>query len=196
MTRGGLIAVSPENGKLIWRYNRPANRTTTEHFTANVNTPVYADGYVFEATGFQSRGGGAVKLKRKGSGIAVEPVWDTREISCEHGGFVLVDGFLYVNNGKGWSCIELKTGKTRWTGAGPGKGSVMYADGMLYCLGDKGRMGLLEANPAAYKMVSVFRLPKGKGPCWTHPVISDGKLYLRWSEKLYVYDIKEHGDER
>jgi outer membrane protein assembly factor BamB len=191
MTRGGLLAVSPENGELVWRHNRPANRTTTEHFTANVNTPVYADGYVFEATGFQSRGGGAVKLKRKGSGIAVEPVWETREINCEHGGYVLVRGFLYVNNGKGWSCIELKTGKKRWAGKGPGKGSVIYADGRLYCLGDKGRMGLLEAGPATCNMVSMFQLPKGRGPCWTHPVISDGKLYLRWSDNLYVYSIKE-----
>jgi outer membrane protein assembly factor BamB len=52
-------------------------------------------------------------------------------------------------------------------------------------------MGLLEANPAAFKMVSRFQLPKGEGPCWTHPVISDGKLYLRWSDSLYVYDIKK-----
>jgi len=189
MSRGGLIAVSPEDGKLIWRYNRPANRTTTEHFTANCNTPVYADGYVFEATGFQSRGGGAVTLNPTATGIEAEPVWDTRELNCEHGGYVLVDGYIYVNDGKGWSCMELKTGKKCWTGEGPGKGSIVYADGMLYCLSERGKMGLLEANPTACKMISMFQLPKGEGPCWTHPVISDGKLYLRWSDNLYVYDI-------
>jgi hypothetical protein len=73
----------------------------------------------------------------------------------------------------------------------PGKGSIAYADGMLYCLGEKGNMGLLEANPDAFKMVSMFQLPKGEGPCWAHPVISGGKLYLRWSDNLYVYDIKK-----
>ena len=52
-------------------------------------------------------------------------------------------------------------------------------------------MALLAANPAAYTLISMFELPKGKGPCWTHPVISDGKLYLRWDDNLYVYDIKE-----
>jgi outer membrane protein assembly factor BamB len=191
MTRGGLIAVSPGNGKLIWRYNRPANRTTTEHFTANCNTPVHADGYVFEATGFQSRGGGAVKLKQTAAGIEVEPAWDTRQINCEHGGYVLVDRYIYANDGKGWSCIELKTGEKCWTGEGPGRGSIVYADGMLYCLGDRGKMALLAADPAACRMINSFQLPKQKGPCWTHPVISDGKLYLRWSDNLYVYDIKE-----
>ena len=183
--------MSPENGELVWRYSRPANRTTTEHFTANVNTPVYADGYLFEATGFQSRGGGAVRLKQKTAGIEIEPAWDTRELDCEHGGYVLVDGYIYANDGKGWSCIELKTGKKCWTGEGPGKGSVMYADGMLYCLGDKGKMGLLAAIPAACKMVSMFELPMGKGPCWTHPMISDGNLYLRWGDDLHTYDIRE-----
>lgn len=191
MSRDGLIAVSPENGKLIWRYNRPANRITKESFTANVNTPVYADGYVFEATGFQSRGGGAVRLKPTAAGVEVEPVWDTREINCEHGGYVLVDGYIYANDGNGWSCMELKTGKKSWTGRGPGKGSIVYADGMLYCLGEKGRMGLLEASPEEFKLVSMFELPMGDGPCWTHPVIADGKLYLRWSDNLHVYDIKE-----
>jgi hypothetical protein len=86
--------------------------------------------------------------------------------------------------------MELKTGKKCWTGEGPGKGSIVYADGMLYCLGERRKMGLLAASPAACKMVSMFQLPKGEGPCWTHPVISNGKLYLRWSALLYVYDIK------
>jgi outer membrane protein assembly factor BamB len=74
MSRGGLIAVSPENGDLIWRYNRPATKTTTEHFTANCGSPVFGDGYVFEASGFQSRGGGVVALRPKAAGIEVEPV--------------------------------------------------------------------------------------------------------------------------
>jgi hypothetical protein len=62
---------------------------------------------------------------------------------------------------------------------------------MLYCLGENGNMALIEANPNEFKMVSMFDLPKGEGRCWTHPVISDGKLYLRWDDTLYVYDIKE-----
>jgi outer membrane protein assembly factor BamB len=196
MSRGGLIAVSPENGKLIWRYNRPANRTTTEHFTANCNTPVYADGYVFEATGFQSQGGGAVTLRPKATGIEVEPVWDTRKLNCEHGGYVLVDGYIYANDGVVWRCMKLTTGEERWSGRGPGKGSIIYADGMLYCLSEKGKIGLVEASPDGFKLVSMFDLPMGEGPCWTHPVIAGGKLYLRWDDNLYVYDIKAKGPSK
>jgi hypothetical protein len=83
----------------------------------------------------------------------------------------------------------MKSGKECWGGRGPGKGSIIYADGMLYCFGNK--MALLAANPAAFKMVSIFELAMGEGPSWTHPVIASGKLYLRWDDSLYVYDIKE-----
>ena len=191
MTRGGLVAVSPENGALIWRHNRVAAMGSPEGTTAHCNSPVYADGYVFEATSYHTRGGGAVALRPTAGGIEAEPAWDTRELDCEHGGYVLVDGYIYVNARGRWTCVELQTGKILWTGSGPGKGSIVYADGMLYCLGERGQVGLLAANPAAYTLVSMFRLPAGEGPCWAHPAISDGKLYLRWDDNLYVYDIKE-----
>jgi outer membrane protein assembly factor BamB len=190
MSRGGLVAVSPENGEFLWQHNRVAKMGTPETTTAHCNSPVYADGYVFEATSYHTRGGGAVRLKPTGNRIEVEPVWDSSRLNCEHGGYVVLNGSIYMSQGAGWSCIELKTGEERWSGRGPGKGSMVYADGMLYCLGKNGRMGLLEANPAAFKMVSMFQLPMGEGPCWTHPVISDGKLYLRWDDTLYVYEIK------
>jgi outer membrane protein assembly factor BamB len=112
-------------------------------------------------------------------------------LDSELGGYVVVDGFIYATAGIGWRCVELRTGTDRWSGRGPGKGSVICADGMLYCLGETGKMGLIEANPAAFTVASLFDLPKGKGPCWAHPVISDGTLYLRWGDNLYVYDIRE-----
>jgi outer membrane protein assembly factor BamB len=96
-----------------------------------------------------------------------------------------------LNTRNNWNCVELKTGKVIWTGRGAGKGAVIYANGMLYAVGHNGRVALLAANPLEYKMISLFALPRGKGQCWAHPVISDIKLYLRWNENLYVYNIRE-----
>jgi len=191
MSRGGLVAVSPDNGKLLWRYNRVAKMGTPETTTAHGNSPAYFDGFVFEATSYHTRGGCAVALKPTENGVEAELAWEDNKLNCEHGGYVIVDGFIYMSQGVGWSCVELKTGKERWFGRGPGKGSMLYADGMLYCLSEKGRMGLIEAKPEAFHLVSMFELPPGDGPSWTHPVISDGKLYLRWDDNLSVYDIKE-----
>jgi outer membrane protein assembly factor BamB len=191
MSRGGLVAVSPDDGKLLWRYNRVSGMGTPETTTAHGNSPVYADGYVFEATAYHTRGGCAVSLTPARNGLEAELAWESSKLNCEHGGYVVVDGDIYMNQGAGWSCLELKTGKERWSGRGPGKGSIISADGMLYCLGENGSMGLIEASPEEFNLVSSFDLPKGEGRCWTHPVISDGRLYLRWGDRLFIHDIQQ-----
>ncbi len=195
MSRGGLVAVSPDDGKLLWRYNRVAKMGTPETTTAHGNSPVYAAGYVFEATAYHTRGGCAVTLKPTPDGLEAELAWESSKLNCEHGGYVVVEGHIYMNQGAGWSCLELKTGKERWSGRGPGKGSIIYADGMLYCLGENGKMGLIEAKPDGFNLVTMFALPEGEGRCWTHPVINDGTLYLRWADRLFVYDIRASAAE-
>jgi hypothetical protein len=73
-----------------------------------------------------------------------------------------------------------------------GKGSVTYADGMLYTLSEQGRMGLVKATPAGHDLVSEFRIPKGgEGPSWAHPVVCGGRLYIRHGDFLYAYEIRQ-----
>jgi outer membrane protein assembly factor BamB len=191
MSRGGLVAVSPDGGKLLWQYNRVAKMGTPETTTAHGNSPVHAEGYVFEATSCHTRGGCAATLTSTADGVDAELAWDDARLNCEHGGYVVVDGLIYMNQGVGWSCLELKTGEERWFGRGPGKGSIIYADGMLYCVGEKGTVGLVDAKPSGFNVVSTFDLPGREGPCWTHPVISNGKLFIRWYDSLFVYDISQ-----
>ena len=64
------------------------------------------------------------------------------------------------------------------------------ADGHLYFLWDSGDVALIDATPDAYKQTGHFKLPKSGGPAWAHPVICGGKLYLRWGDKLFCYDVK------
>jgi len=83
-----------------------------------------------------------------------------------------------------------KTGDKRWQT--PGKGSLTYADGHLYCLKERGTMALVKATPEKWNQVSSFRLPRGgEGPYWAHPVVCGGRLYVRHSDQLYAYDIRK-----
>jgi len=62
---------------------------------------------------------------------------------------------------------------------------------MLYCLGEKGAMALVPTTPDEYQTVSHFQVPKGgEGLYWAHPVICDGRLYIRHADALYAYDIR------
>jgi outer membrane protein assembly factor BamB len=119
-------------------------------------------------------------------------------LDVHHGGVVLVDGYIYganwLNNGNGnWCCIEWKTGKKMWEEPWNCKGSIISAEGLLYIYDEKkGNVGLLKANPEKFDLISSFQVTQGNnGPFWAHPVIHNGVLYLRHTNALMAYDIKQ-----
>jgi hypothetical protein len=93
-------------------------------------------------------------------------------------------------------CAEWETGKVMWkkkkrTDAS-GSAAVTYADGNLYFRYDNGWVELVPADPEEYKVVSTFKPPTVVPPCWAHPVVAGGRLYLRDRDILYCYDVKQH----
>jgi outer membrane protein assembly factor BamB len=200
MTKNNLVGVNAKTGQLLW-HNKTAKPAE------NCPSPVFFGNRVFEANGY-GVGGVAVDLTVSENGVSAKQVWTTKDMDCHHGGYVLVDGYIYGNNGPGWACLDFKTGQTKWKDPGVGKGCIIYADGMLYtqseAAGDskdgktKGRViGLVKASPEAFTMVSKFSLPLGgQGFVWAHPAIANGRLYIRHGDMLYCYDIKGAGGEK
>jgi len=192
VTYASAIGVAADTGELLWKYDHPVNNGS------NISTPVYHDGRVIL---FRTFGLGAtmLRLNVKDRTCTVEKVWHTTELDNEHGGVVLVDGYLYGHadgnhKWRHWACLELETGKTMYSVEGlPSKatGTQTYADGMLYLLSDGGAVALMPANPEGYNVVSQFQLPSdSKEPTWAHPVVCGGRLYLRHGEFLYAYDVR------
>jgi len=111
---------------------------------------------------------------------------------------VKVGDYIYGghNHNKGEpTCLDMQTGEVMWHVEQPGGGSaaVLYADGNLYFRYQDNVLALIEANPRKYTLKGIFKPPKREGAggqAWAHPVISDGKLYLRHSDVLLVYNIK------
>jgi outer membrane protein assembly factor BamB len=191
----GLIGVNAENGKLLWSYKKVANGT------ANIPTPIVKGDLVFASTAY-NRGAVLLRLTPNGKGgiDAREVYWlGHEELQNHHGGMVLVGDYVYGGHGHNEGhpfCLELKTGKFLWgpidKSPGAGSAAVLYADGRLYFRYDDNTVALIEATPKAYHVVSKFQLPKDTSrPGWQHPVIHDGKLYIRANDQLYCYDIKQ-----
>jgi hypothetical protein len=66
--------------------------------------------------------------------------------------------------------------------------------GRLYYRTEKGTMLLVEPNPKQYVERGRFEQPdRTQQPAWTHPVIANGKLYLRDQDLLLCYDVKVGG---
>jgi len=117
-------------------------------------------------------------------------------LDVHHGGVVLVDGYIYgsnwLSNSDGnWCCLDWNTGKKIYEEHWKCKGSIISAEGMLYVYDEKnGFVGLVKATPEKFDLVSSFRIKGGTGPYWSHPVINNGRLYIRHGEYLAVYLIK------
>lgn len=119
-----------------------------------------------------------------------ETVWQTELMDNHHGGIILHNGYLYGSgsNSRGWFCLDFQTGKQLWNS--DGKGSLTFAAGMLYLLDEKGTMKHVRATPDKFELHGEFKVPSvGKDPFWVHPVVFGGRLYIRHSDKLFVYDI-------
>ena len=185
MTGTHAVGLKPKTGSVLWKFEH------VNKCKANCTNPIYDDGYVFIASGY---GLGAVLLKPSGRGT--REVWREPALDNHHGGVVLVDGHLYGHGNKGqWMCIEFKTGRVKYQGErGVGKGSVVYADGMLYCLGERGgKVGLVKATPDGHQVISSFNVPnadRNQPDVWAHPVVCGGRLYLRNKDSLFAYDVK------
>jgi outer membrane protein assembly factor BamB len=144
---------------------------------------------VFFASGYGT-GGGLLNLTVQNGEVAASEAYFTRDMKNHHGGMVLVDGYLYGYNDQILTCLEFATGKLMWRDRSAGKGSVTYADGHLYIQGEGNVVGLAEATSAGYREKGRFGIPDKGRPSWAHPVISDGRLYVRNQDTLLVYDVK------
>jgi outer membrane protein assembly factor BamB len=189
MSSRSLLGVNATNGDLLWRF---------EHFTpryvANCVTPIYHDGHVFISGGY-GLGSVLLKIDVQGQKATVQPVWRSKDLDNRHGGVILLEGSVYgashFNNNAQWICLDWKTGRKMYAERGVGEGSLCCADGMLYTMNERRKVGLVRPTPTGYALVSQFTLPEGgEGPTWAHPVVCNGRLYLRHGDRLYAYDVR------
>jgi outer membrane protein assembly factor BamB len=183
LTAEAGVGVRASDGKLMWRYQPVANNT------ANVATPIFSDNKVFYTSDYGT-GGALLALTAQSGEVKAQPIYATREMQNHHGGVVLVNGYLYGFNNTILTSLEFATGKVMWRNRSVGKGSLTYADGNLYILGEDNIVGLAEATPTGYLEKGRFRIADQSWPSWAHPVVSGGRLYIRNQGTLACYDIR------
>lgn len=187
MTSKAMIGVDADRGRLLWRWPHETP------FNENILTPVYHRGYVFLST--RSTGSILLKIDVEGQSAGVRPVWRSNELDNQHGGTLLLNGYLYgasySANRQRWSCLDWRTGKLMWADRLVGRGALTCADGKLYVLSERHKVGLVAPGADEPRVISSFDLPPhGEGPSWAHPVVCGGRLYLRHGKWLYAHDLQ------
>ena len=186
----GVIGVEAGTGRFLWGYNAVANNV------ANITSPVVRGDYVFASTAYNT-GSALLKISRNGDALQADEVYfaSSRDFQNHHGGIVLLGDYIYGGHGPNRGdprCLELATGEIMWKERAPARGSaaVLYADGNLIFRYDRGPIYLIEATPEELRIKGHFEPVKGEGPAWAHPVIHNGRLYLRHADLLACYDLR------
>jgi outer membrane protein assembly factor BamB len=189
VTGSGPIGIRAGDGKLLWSY--PLEKTT-----AVIPTPIIRGDLVFFVAGYK-RGGALLRQVPEGDGeVKVQEIYPLKPTLCnKHGGVVLVGDYLYGDSDDQGIpfCANLMTGEIVWKKRGSGSNSAAFAaaDGHLYIRFASGQMVLAKADPKEYVETGSFKIPdSGEMPSWSHPVISDGKLYLRELDHILCFDLK------
>ena len=188
LTMEHLVGISVVNGDVLWTSEWPGN-------SAVVATPIFHEGDVYISSGY----GAGCKLVRIGAGNEISDVYVNKQMKNHHGGVILSNGHVYgYSDGIGWLCQNLTTGEKMWNERSKlGKGAIAYADGRFYCLAEEdGQVVLIEASPDGWHEHGRFTLEpqtelrKPAGRIWTHPVIVNGRMYLRDQELVFCFDVK------
>jgi len=202
--QSGLVGIHAESGKVLWQYTGVG----AGGGTAQIPTPIVKDDKVWVSCSYNPPGAGAALLQitpKSTDEFEVKAIktYKKGELNNHHGGMVLVGDYIYFGHDQNQGrpvCVEFKTGEIKWGPEKPpagaqGSAAVLYADSRLYFRYQNGVLVLIEADPTKFKVVSSFQLPPADqrpphNTSWPHPVIANGKLYIRDQTKLYCYDVK------
>lgn len=190
VTTDYIFSVNPDNGDILWKFDYGQYKGGRNN---NTNTPLYENGRIFVTSGYNHK---SVMLELSPDGRSVSLAWLDSTLDVHHGGVVKVGDYIYGSSWEhnrmgNWVCLNWETGEIMYEKEWYNKGSIIAADGMLYCYEEKtGNLALVEAKPDDFKVVSSFKNDKGYGPYWSHPVIHKGILYVRHGDALMAYEIK------
>ena len=196
--KSGLVSVDAKDGKLLWK--RPF-----KFAVSTAMTPIVAGDLVFCSAGY-GVGGGAARISKDGAGFKAEEIWfvpghaGPDAVANHWSTPVYKDGHLYgmfqfKEYGSGpMKCVELATGKVKWTHAGFGPGNAILVGNNVLALSDAGELVVVEATPAGYKEVSRAKAVAGK--CWSTPVVSNGRIYVRSTKEGACLDVSAKAAQR
>ena len=204
--RGGLIGFDPLTGKQDFHY--PWRAKLLE--SVNASTPVVTGDTVFVSECYQV-GSSLLRVHPGGYDVVWRDQQGSREkaMKLHWNTPICVDGYLYGSSGRqpdsaDLRCVELATGKVKWSEPDLTRTSLLYADGHFVCLTEAGQLLLIKANPEKFDPVAKgvptakeepvgnLDLPESKlliYPCWAAPILSHGLLYIRGRDQLACLEL-------
>ena len=188
MTAESIIGLDAGTGEFYWSIEQQQGNKI------HANSPVYHKGKILcSSSSSKSKHGGTVQIQLSDDGKKADVRWRREKITNLMSGFILNDGFIFgsLYNKSDWYCLNWETGETEYSLKALYSGVIVYADGLFYCYSHRGEMALADADHKEFNLISSFNVPLGTKQHWAHPVINNGRLYIRHGNALMAYDIAQ-----
>ncbi len=183
-----FYCVDAANGKIVWKRQVPAPWEVIATMPL-----VFGDRIVFSSP--DKFGSECFQVRVEGDQVRFDSLWKNDLDNC-HGALVYANGRIYGSGYtvfKPWGCLDAESGKILYSKDDLWPGSVIWAENRLYVLIQSGLMLLLEPTEKEFVTRGQFQFeerPKSRD-AWAHPVIHQGRLYLRYDDRLCCYDVKK-----
>lgn len=182
LTGDHVAGINPDTGKLYWKAARQGR-------TAVIPTPIIYQDHVYVTSGYNV-GCNLFRISKDSNRFTAEEVYANKDLKNHHGGAIRVGEYIYASSGPVIVCMNMMSGEVAWEERSVGKGALVFADGKLILRSEKGPVALIEANPKEFREISRFDQPERSDKnAWPHPVVANGKLYLRDQGSLFCYDL-------
>jgi len=182
MVEDGAIGIDAKTGRELWLHPHK------NKYAVHASTPVYYKGRVVISSGY---GYGAECLEMNRAGTRVRKLWHVKELANHHGGIIRVGDAVVGTGDRGLVCIDIDSGRINWRERAVGKGSITYADGLLFMYGERSKeVGLAEVSAKRFGgLAGKFKVTEGSKQHWAHPVVANGVLYIRHGDALIAYKV-------
>jgi len=182
-SRHNLFVVDSKTGEVLGSQKIEDYEYDGEHS----NTPIYNEGFIYFVG--NEKGYGAVKMELSQDGENIKELWRNPKVKNNFSGFVKLENKLFTTVKGNWlKVLDLDNGMVS-DSIKVAHGSLIYADNKFICYGMNGDVNLIQNKLNKLEVSGTFKVEQGTGHHFSHPVLANGKLYLRHGNSLLAYKI-------
>ncbi len=184
-TNSAIHFLAEHDGTLIAKYDG------VNQSIANSHTAIFDDGDLVLTNGYAG-GMSRLKIESTTSGIAVTELFHKplRFDAFQDIGLIVHGKLFQIRSGSILIQIDPLTGTETQDRLMGGRFAHTFADGQLYLVDVNGQVSLIDHDAEDLALRSEFQLPDIKPASGvTMPVIANKKLYLRFDDRLFCFDI-------
>ena len=187
-----MMGFDTETGELLWTHaqtNTPDEEKKPGIGDTHSNCVIYENGNIYYAAG---DGNGGVKLQLSDDGNEIKEIWNNKGFDSYMGAILKIDDYLYGTgtSKKYLKSVSAETGTTI-DSLQLGWGAIIATNNQIYYYSQNGNLSLVDFENGKLKETSQFKINRGSGEHFSHPVIQNGILYQRHGNTLMAFDIRK-----